>query len=52
VSYPRPDGYIGYRCAGFELADLQCHMARWFPRMSSSAAPHETYADDARGDVN
>jgi 2-polyprenyl-6-methoxyphenol hydroxylase-like FAD-dependent oxidoreductase len=25
----RPDGYVGYRCAGYDLADLQGHMARW-----------------------
>jgi 2-polyprenyl-6-methoxyphenol hydroxylase-like FAD-dependent oxidoreductase len=31
----RPDGYIGYRCAGFDLADLQRHMASWFPRIST-----------------
>ena len=35
----RPDGYVGYRCAGFDLADLQRHMTRWLPRMPSSAPP-------------
>jgi 2-polyprenyl-6-methoxyphenol hydroxylase-like FAD-dependent oxidoreductase len=25
----RPDGHVGYRCAGYDLTDLQGHMARW-----------------------
>ena len=40
----RPDGYLGYRCAGFDLADLQRHMTRWLPRMPSSAPPQGTRA--------
>jgi hypothetical protein len=27
----RPDGYVGYRCAGFDLAGLERHLARLFP---------------------
>jgi 2-polyprenyl-6-methoxyphenol hydroxylase-like FAD-dependent oxidoreductase len=28
----RPDGYVGYRCAGFDLTDLERHMTQWLPR--------------------
>jgi hypothetical protein len=28
----RPDGYVGYRCAGFDLGELQRHMTRWVCR--------------------
>ncbi|HEX8859331.1 MAG TPA: FAD-dependent oxidoreductase [Actinomycetes bacterium] len=48
----RPDGYIGYRCAGFDLADLQRHMARWFPRVFQARPAQETHANDARNDVD
>jgi 2-polyprenyl-6-methoxyphenol hydroxylase-like FAD-dependent oxidoreductase len=27
----RPDGHIGYRCSGDDLAGLQHHLARWLP---------------------
>ncbi len=27
----RPDGYIGYRCAGTDLAGLQAYLRRWLP---------------------
>jgi 2-polyprenyl-6-methoxyphenol hydroxylase-like FAD-dependent oxidoreductase len=27
----RPDGHVGYRCAGFDLAGLERHMARLLP---------------------
>jgi 2-polyprenyl-6-methoxyphenol hydroxylase-like FAD-dependent oxidoreductase len=27
----RPDGYVGYRCAGFDLAGLERHLARLLP---------------------
>jgi hypothetical protein len=27
----RPDGHIGYRCGGDDLAGLQRYLARWLP---------------------
>jgi 2-polyprenyl-6-methoxyphenol hydroxylase-like FAD-dependent oxidoreductase len=27
----RPDGHVGYRCGGDDLAGLQRHLARWLP---------------------
>jgi 2-polyprenyl-6-methoxyphenol hydroxylase-like FAD-dependent oxidoreductase len=26
----RPDGYVAYRCAGLDLADVEAYLARWF----------------------
>jgi hypothetical protein len=31
----RPDGYIGYRAGGDDLAGLQRYLARWLPNTSS-----------------
>jgi 2-polyprenyl-6-methoxyphenol hydroxylase-like FAD-dependent oxidoreductase len=33
----RPDGYVGYRCAGFDLTGLTRHLAGWSPRLSCPA---------------
>jgi hypothetical protein len=27
----RPDGHIGYRCAGSDLSGVSAYLARWFP---------------------
>jgi 2-polyprenyl-6-methoxyphenol hydroxylase-like FAD-dependent oxidoreductase len=34
----RPDGYIGYRAGGDDLAGLQRYLARWLPNTSSRPA--------------
>jgi 2-polyprenyl-6-methoxyphenol hydroxylase-like FAD-dependent oxidoreductase len=34
----RPDGHIGYRCGGDDLAELQRHLARWLPNTPSRPA--------------
>jgi 2-polyprenyl-6-methoxyphenol hydroxylase-like FAD-dependent oxidoreductase len=34
----RPDGHVGYRCAGTDLAGLERYLARWLH--GPSAAPH------------
>jgi hypothetical protein len=31
----RPDGHIGYRCAGTDLAGAERYLARWFLRSAS-----------------
>jgi 2-polyprenyl-6-methoxyphenol hydroxylase-like FAD-dependent oxidoreductase len=33
----RPDGHIGYRCGGDDLAGLQRYLARWLPTTSRAA---------------
>ena len=33
----RPDGHIGYRCGGDDLAGLQRYLARWLPTTTSRA---------------
>jgi hypothetical protein len=33
----RPDGHIGYRCGGDDLAGLQRYLARWLPTTSRPA---------------
>ena len=36
--YPvRPDGHIGYRCGGDDLAGLQRYLTRWLPNTTSRA---------------
>ncbi len=32
----RPDGHVGYCCAGVDLRDLERHLARWLPGCGSS----------------
>ena len=32
----RPDGYVGYRCAGTDLGSLERHLARWLVSSPSS----------------
>jgi 2-polyprenyl-6-methoxyphenol hydroxylase-like FAD-dependent oxidoreductase len=34
----RPDGHIGYRCGGDDLAELQRYLARWLPNATSRPA--------------
>jgi 2-polyprenyl-6-methoxyphenol hydroxylase-like FAD-dependent oxidoreductase len=34
----RPDGYIGYRCGGDDLAGLQRYLTRWVPNTTSRTA--------------
>ena len=34
----RPDGHIGYRCGGDDLAGLQRYLARWLPTTPSRPA--------------
>jgi 2-polyprenyl-6-methoxyphenol hydroxylase-like FAD-dependent oxidoreductase len=34
----RPDGHIGYRCGGDDLAGLQRYLARWLPNTASRPA--------------
>ena len=34
----RPDGHIGYRCGGDDLAGLQCYLMRWLPNTASRPA--------------
>jgi hypothetical protein len=34
----RPDGHIGYRCGGDDLAGLQRHLARWLPNTTPRPA--------------
>jgi 2-polyprenyl-6-methoxyphenol hydroxylase-like FAD-dependent oxidoreductase len=34
----RPDGHIGYRCGGDDLAGLQRYLARWLPNTTSRPA--------------
>jgi 2-polyprenyl-6-methoxyphenol hydroxylase-like FAD-dependent oxidoreductase len=34
----RPDGHIGYRCGGDDLAGLQRYLARWLPNATSRPA--------------
>jgi 2-polyprenyl-6-methoxyphenol hydroxylase-like FAD-dependent oxidoreductase len=34
----RPDGHIGYRCGGDDLAGLQRYLARWLPNSTSRPA--------------
>jgi hypothetical protein len=34
----RPDGHIGYRAGGDDLAGLQRHLARWLPTTTSRPA--------------
>jgi 2-polyprenyl-6-methoxyphenol hydroxylase-like FAD-dependent oxidoreductase len=34
----RPDGHIGYRCGGDDLAGLQRYLARWLPNTTSRLA--------------
>jgi 2-polyprenyl-6-methoxyphenol hydroxylase-like FAD-dependent oxidoreductase len=34
----RPDGHIGYRCGGDDLAGLQRYLARWLPNITSRPA--------------
>jgi 2-polyprenyl-6-methoxyphenol hydroxylase-like FAD-dependent oxidoreductase len=34
----RPDGHIGYRCGGDDLAGLQRYLARWLPTTTSRPA--------------
>jgi len=34
----RPDGHIGYRCGGDDLAELQRYLARWLPNTPSRPA--------------
>jgi hypothetical protein len=34
----RPDGHIGYRCGGDDLAELQRYLARWLPNTTSRPA--------------
>jgi 2-polyprenyl-6-methoxyphenol hydroxylase-like FAD-dependent oxidoreductase len=32
----RPDGYIGFRCAGYDLQRVTEYLARWFPRSAEN----------------
>ena len=34
----RPDGQIGYRCGGDDLAGLQRYLGRWLPNATSRPA--------------
>jgi 2-polyprenyl-6-methoxyphenol hydroxylase-like FAD-dependent oxidoreductase len=34
----RPDGHVGYRCGGDDLAGLQRYLARWLPNTASRQA--------------
>jgi hypothetical protein len=34
----RPDGHVGYRCGGDDLAGLQRYLARWLPNTTSRPA--------------
>ena len=40
----RPDGHIGYRCGGDDLAGLQRYLAHWLP----NAPPHPATAANQR----
>jgi hypothetical protein len=35
----RPDGHIGFRCGGADLAELTGYLEEWFPRTEPTSRP-------------
>jgi hypothetical protein len=35
----RPDGYIGFRCAGYDLTALEAYLRRWLDRRPMHEMP-------------
>jgi hypothetical protein len=35
----RPDGHIGFRCAGRDLGAVTMHLDRWFPGTTPRSSP-------------
>jgi hypothetical protein len=44
----RPDGYVGYRCGGFDLKGLERYMAALVPGQGATPPPRSEDRTDAR----